>query len=226
MIEPEVSAVKSEVFLGDCMDFMRKAPDKAWDLAIVDPPYGIGEDGGSNHSRGTHRAAATKFKVKKWDVTPDPSYFTELVRVSKNQIVWGANHFGYFPPTPCWLVWDKHTTGDFADCELAWTSFPTAVRKFYYVWNGFNQGRMGVSTGPAVEDRIHPTQKPVALYRWLLKNYAKEGWSILDTHMGSQSSRIAAYDMGFDYTGFELDPDYFAAGCKRFEQHKAQLKIF
>jgi site-specific DNA-methyltransferase (adenine-specific) len=215
----------------DCMEGMKRYPDKYFDLAIVDPPYGIGEDGKSNHGRGTKKAKATKFAAKDWDKEPaEESYFLGLVRVSKNQILWGANHFLDRIPfslnSPCWLVWDKHTTGDFADCELAFTSFTTAVRKFYYVWNGYNQGVMGRSTGPMVEDRIHPTQKPIALYKWILKNYAKPGDKILDTHLGSGSSRIAAYDMGFDFTGFEIDPDYFAAQEKRFQQFKAQTKLF
>ena len=153
---------------------------------------------------------------------PDDLYFIELFRVSKNQIIWGANHFGHLAPASCWVVWDK-LTGDngYADCELAWTSFDTAVRKFTFRWQGMLQGNMSEK-----EERMHPTQKPVSLYKWLLKNYAKEGDKILDTHLGSGSSRIAAYDMGFDFTGYELDKDYFEAAEKRFNQHKAQLKLF
>lgn len=218
----------SEVFNIDCMEFLKGCKDKQFDLAIVDPPYGIGEDGGSNHSRGTKRAPATKFAVKDWDsMPPDEGYFWELSRVSRNMIIWGANHFldriPFLISTPCFIVWDKvNGETDFADCELAWTSFASAVRQFTFAWNGYNQGYGHAHK----EKRIHPTQKPIALYKWLLKNYAKPGDTILDTHMGSQSSRIAAYDMGFDYWGCELDKDYFEAGNKRFEQYKSQLKIF
>lgn len=224
-----VTLPKSEVFNEDCMVGMARYPDRFFDLAIVDPPYGIGEDGGSNHSRGTKRAAATKFTPKNWDTSsPDELYFIELRRISKNQIIWGANHFISKIPfdSSCWIVWDKHTTGDQADCELAYTSFPTSVRRFSYVWNGWNQGIQGRCSGPLIEKRIHPTQKPIALYKWLLAKYGNRGGYILDTHMGSQSSRIAAFEMGFDYTGFELDPDYFIAGNKRFAEQTAQAALF
>lgn len=212
----------------DCVEGMETFPTKFFDLAIVDPPYGIGEACGQEKSRNQSIGRAqtkVKYKVKRWDLPIDGyfnnEYFSELERVSKNQIIWGANHFGNMGPSSCWVVWDKDNSGDFADCELAWTSFKTAVRKFKYRWNGMLQEDMKNK-----EERIHPTQKPVQLYKWLLKNYAKEGDKILDTHLGSQSSRIAAFDMGFDFTGYELDKDYFDAGNKRFEQHKSQLKIF
>jgi site-specific DNA-methyltransferase (adenine-specific) len=143
--------------------------------------------------------------------------------VSKNQIVWGANHFISRLPydSSCWIVWDKDNSGDFADCELAWTSFKSAVRKFKWRWNGMLQEKMGVEK----EERIHPTQKPVSLYKWLLSKYAQPGNKILDTHMGSQSSRIAAYQMGFDYWGWEIDKEYFENGNKRFTEQTAQLKL-
>lgn len=222
----------------DCMEGMSKYPDKSFDLAIVDVPYGIGEDGESNHSRNksfgstsfgeknTTRKVipAKKYTVKNWDKEPPANeYFNELIRVSKNQIIWGANHFISRIPldSSCWIVWDKDNSGDFADCELAWTSFDSAVRKFKWRWNGMLQEKMGYMK----EERIHPTQKPVQLYKWLLKNYAKEGDKILDTHLGSGSSRIAAYDMGFDFYGFEIDKDYFDAQEKRFKEQTAQLKL-
>jgi site-specific DNA-methyltransferase (adenine-specific) len=215
----------TRVFNCDCLLAMREFPDKYFELAIVDPPYGIGESSGQEQSRNQANGRAqtkVKYKIKTWDnSTPDETYFSELFRVSKDQIIWGANHFGYLAPASCWIVWDKDNSGDFADCELAWTSFDTAVRKFKYRWNGMLQENMRDK-----EERIHPTQKPVALYKWLLKNYAKEGDKILDTHLGSQSSRIAAFDMGFEFTGYELDKDYFEAGNKRFNQHKSQLKLF
>jgi site-specific DNA-methyltransferase (adenine-specific) len=213
----------------DCMDFMKDVPDKFYELAVVDPPYGIGEDGKSNSSRGTKKAPATKYSYKNWDKSaPSKEYFEELLRVSKNQIIWGANHFISKIPydSSCWLVWDKDTAGDFADCELAWTSFKTAVRKFYYCWSGYNQGIMGRSSGPNIEKRIHPTQKPIKLYEWLLMNYAKEGDKILDTHGGSQSSRIACYNLGYALDIIELDKEYFDQGNKRFETHKQQLTLF
>jgi site-specific DNA-methyltransferase (adenine-specific) len=211
---------KSEVFLMDCMEGMKQYQDKHFDLAIVDPPYGIGASKGTWGS--SNLGKVTNYGKKEWDKTkPQYQYFDDMIRISKNQIIWGANHLGNMPSSSCWIVWDKLNSADFADCELAWTSFETSVRKFEFRWNGMLQGDMKNK-----EDRIHPTQKPVALYRWLLQNYAKEGDKILDTHLGSGSSRIAAYDMGFDFTGFEIDKDYFDASEKRFQNHIAQLKIF
>jgi len=208
--------MKSETHLIDCIEFMRGLPDKAYSLAIVDVPYGIGEDGLKNHSRGK-LAESTKYIPKEWDSSaPEKEYFKQLKRVSKNQIIWGANHFIENIPnsnSPCWIIWDKENgESDFADCELAWASFKTAVRLFKFRWQGMLQGDMKNK-----EHRIHPTQKPVALYRWLLRNYAKPGDTIFDSHMGSQSSRIACHMEGFDFTGCELDPDYFEQGNQRYE---------
>jgi site-specific DNA-methyltransferase (adenine-specific) len=205
------------------MEFMAEFPDKYFELACIDPPYGIGEDGKSNHSRG--KIATSKLYVpKSWDnQSPPKEFFNELLRVSKNQIIWGANHFISKIPydSSCWLVWDKDNgETDFADCELAWTSFKSSVRQYTFKWQGMLQQDMKNK-----ENRIHPTQKPVALYKWLLQNYAKPGDKILDTHMGSQSSRIAAHQMGFDYWGCELDPDYFRDGCNRFDRETAQLML-
>ena len=207
----------SEVFNTDCLEYMRTLPDKAFQLAIADPPYGIGEDGAKNHTRGK-AAPPTMYTPKNWDSkAPEKEFFDELFRVSKHLIIWGANHFIENLPrqnASCWVVWDKENgENDFADCELAWTSFPTAVRRFKFRWAGMLQGNMAQK-----ESRIHPTQKPVALYAWLLKNYAKPGDRIFDPMMGSQSSRIAAYKMGFDYVGCELDKEYFAKGCERFDR--------
>lgn len=219
MSEP-VSMVTNE----DCMEMMKRFPDKFFELCICDPPYGIGEDGLKNHSRGK-LTNSKKYIPKSWDKSaPDQMYFNELVRVSKNQILFGANHYISKMPidSSCWIVWDKENgDSDFADCELAWTSFKTAVRLFRFRWQGMLQGNMAEK-----EIRIHPTQKPVALYKWILKNYAKQGDKILDTHLGSQSSRIASYDMGFDFWGTELDTDYFKDGNKRFEQFKSQMGLF
>jgi site-specific DNA-methyltransferase (adenine-specific) len=207
----------SDVKLMDCMEGLKSYPDKFFDLAIVDPPYGIGEDGKSNHSRGTKGIPPTMFKPKEWDKKPpDRKYFYELFRVSKNQIIWGANHFISKIPvnSSCWIVWDKdNSTSDFADCELAWTSFRSAVRKYVFRWHGMLQGNMKQK-----QIRIHPTQKPIQLYEWLLNNYAKQGDKILDTHLGSGSSRIVAYKLGFDFWGFEIDEDYFKDAEKRFKE--------
>ena len=224
----ETRAVGSSAWLGsvsmtneDCMALMRRYPDKHFDLAIVDPPYGIGEDGGSNHSRSC-LAQTTKFAPKKWDsAIPPMDYFRELYRVSKKQIIWGGNYFP-LPPTSCWVVWDKlNGENDFADCELAWTNFETAVRKFSYRWQGMLQGNMAEK-----EKRIHPTQKPVALYRWLLERYAKPGQTVLDTHLGSGSHAIACHYFGAHLTACELDPDYFKAAQERIARETAQTTLF
>jgi len=202
--------------LGDCMNEengLPTYPNNYFNLAIVDPPYGIGEDGKKNHSR-DKLAKAKKYVPKNWDKQPpNKEYFKELFRVSKNQIIFGANHFienfPYFNSS-CWIVWDKDNTGDFADCELAWTSFNTAVRKFKFRWNGMIQEDMKNK-----EIRIHPTQKPVKLYSAIIDKYAKKGDLIVDTHVGSASSLIAFESMGFDYIAFEKDKDYYLKAKNR-----------
>jgi site-specific DNA-methyltransferase (adenine-specific) len=210
------------LFNTDCMEFMRGLPDKAYDLAIVDPPYGLGEDGGklrTKADRPNSHLSQYKHARKGWDVKPPAEYFKELFRVSKNQIIWGGNFFveDIAKNSSCWIFWDKNIGGDQADGELAWTSFTTAVRIFFgHPFIGTNGGK----------DRIHPTQKPVALYRWLLQNYAKPGQKILDTHGGSMSIAIACDIEGYDLDLCELDKDYFEAGKKRLEQHQAQPRMF
>lgn len=203
-----------ELLFGDCMEYMRTLPDKAFDLAIVDPPYGIGVDGNSA-STGSHggRKAHTK---KQWDSTrPDAEYFAELFRVSENQIIWGANYFAeYLPPSMGWVFWDKGQRINNSDGELAYTSFNRALRVIEI-------NRVAL----LIEGTIHPTQKPIKLYKWLLHNYAKQGQRILDTHLGSGSIAIACHDMGFDLTGIELDPDYYNAAKRRVEQHQSQLAM-
>jgi site-specific DNA-methyltransferase (adenine-specific) len=207
--------------LGDCMDLMREYPDGHFDLAIVDPPYGIGESGGSNNSRGTKNAPATQFVEKGWDKsTPPVEYFDELRRVSKHQIIWGANHMmeKIMRGSPSWIVWDKVNIGnDFADAELAYTSHKKACRIFKFMWNGMLQGDMKNK-----ETRIHPTQKPRKLYEWLLANYAKPGDRILDTHLGSGSIAIACHYRQHHLTACEIDPDYYAAALARIERETAQ----
>ena len=212
----------SEVHLMDCLEGMRNTPDKAYDLAIVDPPYFDGPQKPGYYAGTKQRTQVGNYKTlsESWEI-PNAEYFHELARVSRNQIIWGINYFDIAMPGGR-IVWVKGESGSpFSMADIAYQSFYNRIDLFKYTWAGFWQ-----EAGQIKEDRIHPTQKPTALYRWLLKNYAKPGDKILDTHMGSQSSRIAAYDMGFDYTGYEIDPDYFAAGCKRFEDYKKQLKLF
>lgn len=214
----------SEVYNEDCLIGMKRYPDKYFELAIVDPPYGIGEDGRNNHTRGVLcNSKDYKSKSRYDNEIPSTEYFKELKRVSVNQIIWGGNYFiEHLDSTPCFIVWDKENgENDFADCELAWSSFNTAVRKVNIKWHGMLQHDMLNK-----EERIHPNHKPIKLYKWILINYAKEGNKIIDTHMGSQSSRIAAFNMGFDYYGWEIDKEYFDKGNKRFKEQTMQMKIF
>lgn len=215
----------SQVYNMDCLEAMRQMKDKAFDLAIVDPPYGIKESAHRAQSR-TKLAKTKCYNASKWDnEIPTPEYFQELFRVSKNQIIWGGNYFiEHLYNTRCMIVWRKLTTGNFADCELAWTSFKTSVREFTFLWNGMLQGRsmaeghLMQSNKEANEIRIHECQKPVVLYKWLLTNYAQPEDKILDTHVGSGSHRIAAYKLGFDFTGYELDKGHYEAQEKRFKE--------
>ena len=201
----------SEFIYGDCMDAMEVMSDNMFDLAIVDPPYGvnINKSGRLGHYGG---------RGKKWDnAIPDKKYFDELFRVSKNQIIWGGNYFiEYLKNTKCFIIWDKKQPEgvSFASCEFAWTSFDRVAKTFYLFPVGLDNGR------------IVPTQKPILLYKWLLKNYAKEGDLILDTHVGSASSLIACEDMGFKYFGYELDEDYYKAASERLARHKEQGRLF
>lgn len=216
----------------DCMDEMVKYPDGFFDLAVVDPPYGIGI-GTMNYTKSgavrTHGHSAAKrrdYRMKgEWDVKPSQQYFDELMRVSKNQIVWGGNYFSdMLPPSKSFICWDKRCSdamrNDFADCEYAWCSQGVA-RMFRFVWNGMIQGNMREK-----EDRFHPTQKPAALYIWILQNYARSGDKILDTHVGSASSLIACHRLGFQYWGFEIDGEYYRQAFERLEREKQKLTIF
>lgn len=207
----------------DCMEYMKQLPDNYFDLCIADPPYGIGEDGKKNHSR-SKLAKAKEYTPKQWDKSsPDKQVFDEILRVSKHAIIWGANHFISKLPydSSCWVVWDKDNgNNDFADCELAWTNFSSAVRRFKFRWAGMLQEDMKHK-----EVRIHPTPKPVALYTWLLDRFAKEGDKIFDPFLGSGSSRIAAYNKGLDFYGCELDKEYYGNQEKRFSEAISQLSL-
>jgi site-specific DNA-methyltransferase (adenine-specific) len=198
----------------DNMKLMARYEDNYFDLAIVDPPYGIGDKfkGGK-----TGKMNFNEVVNKGWDIKPPTKeYFKELIRVSKNQIIWGGNYFlDNLQSSRCFIVWDKKISQDFslAMCELAWTSFDK-LAKIY---------RLSV---PKVGGKIHPTQKPIKLYEWLLMNYAKEGDKILDTHLGSGSIALACHNLGYDLTACELDKEYYEAAMKRIEQHKAQIRMF
>jgi len=199
----------SEVFNMDCMLGMKEFPDKYFDLAVVDPPYGIGIS--SNSFRG-------KQKDKDWDDNgvPDENYFNELFRISKEQIIWGGNYFP-LPPSQGFLIWDKVQPQDFSSamCEFAWMSVQSPAKIF----------KLHVVT--AEPNKIHPTQKPAKLYQWIYSKYLPEGGKVLDTHLGSGSNRIAADKAGnIDFTGYELDKDYYEAQEKRWKNYKAQLTMF
>lgn len=218
----------NQAFCMDCMELMKALPDKVFHLAICDPPYGGVTKGGymSNQMGGGVALNRNDYNLGLWD-QPKPSaeYFKELRRVSVNQIIWGGNYFQTLiqEDSQCWIVWDKVKPEgvSFADCEMAWTSFNLASRLYTYAWNGMIQGNMKQK-----EFKIHPTQKPIELYAWTLSKYAKKGDRILDTHLGSQSSRIAAWQAGYDFLGCEIDKDYYEQGCKRYESYACQYKLF
>ena len=199
-------STESKVFNIDCVEFMKQYPDNHWELAICDPPYGLKIS--NNPIRQQH-------KKKSWDnAVPDGVYFKELFRVSKNQIIWGGNYFD-LPPSQGFVIWDKIQPENFslAMCEYAWSSIQSPAK----IWKKSVLSEQG---------KIHPTQKPVKLYEWLLSKYAKEGDKILDTHLGSGSSRIACHNLKFDFTGCELDKDYFDQAEARYQEHIKQLTLF
>ena len=215
MVE-KITIGKADLYLGDCMEYMATLPDKAFDLAIVDPPYGIG----INMNQGRRAGNAIKHARKTWDASPPSAeYWRELTRVSRNQIVWGANNFEWIPAHSGWVVWDKDITGDvgFSRAELAYHSGIDIV----------DMVRIRAQSGAETyTNKIHPTQKPVKLYEWLLTNYAKPGQRILDTHLGSGSSAIACHKLGYEMVGVELDEDYFSAACRRIEDAQRQAQMF
>ena len=217
----------------DCMELMARYEDNYFDLAIVDPPYGIGFDGGHKPTQGksgksnTFNKEKILYKKGDWDIKrPSLKYFKQLQRVSKNQIIWGGNYFAdLLTAKKGWIYWDKKITNannkNYSDGELAWTSFDCILRKFTYDWIGF-----GYLNNPQKQKKIHPTEKPIQLYEWLLMNYAKEGDKILDTHLGSGSIAIACHNLGFELTACELDTDYYNAAMKRINKHKSQTRLF
>lgn len=220
--------MSSIVHLIDCMEFMKSVPDKRYDLAIVDPPYGIKAD--LMASPGRRRDLSTAQRIgkaraefsgtcKSWDTeTPKPEYFNELFRISKNQIIWGGNYFK-LPPTRGIICWDKNQLfQDFSAWEYAWTSFNKPAKIFRFAQNGY------ISAGH--EEKIHPTQKPVQLYQWLLETFGGGCSTVFDSHVGSGSSRIACWELGFDFEGCEIDPFYFSLEEKRFEERIKQPKLF
>jgi len=221
----KADVTSSAVYMEDCVIGMKRYPDKFFNLAIVDVPY---TDEYKNMQNLNTDMKGKQAKVGKYhynslsNAKPTKEYWDELKRVSKNQIVWGANYLiEYLNSTPCVIVWDKNNSGNFADCEIAFGTFTTGAKIFKYTWNGMIQQNMKHK-----EERIHPTQKPVALYEWLLKQYAKEGDLILDTHVGSGSSRIAAAKAGKQFIGFEIDPEYYEKQEKRFNDWNSQLRMF
>ena len=221
-----------KLFKDDCMNIMGKYPDKYFDLAVVDVPYGINASktmtgfGAYTYLGGKKRVVDPTMHTKKdWDSSaPDVSYFEELFRISKNQIIWGANHFIDRIPinSSCWIIWDKlNGQSSFSDCEMAWTSFTRGVRKFTFKWAGFMQGNMKDK-----QEKIHPTQKPKQLYSWIYENFASRDHKIIDTHLGSGSSAISAYYYQIkEFVGIEIDEEYFERTIKRIDDETKQLVL-
>lgn len=206
-----------ELFNIDCMEYMSTVPDKHFDLAIVDPPYGINVTDNKSGMGRRKGDAKAKYKIGDWDsATPSGQYFDELFRVSKNQIVWGGNYFLPLWQSPCkgFFIWNKMFSDEvsFAQVEFAWTSFDITAKMF--------------TKHPVEPGRIHPTQKPVELYKWILKTFALEGWTIFDSHLGSGSIAIACHDYKFELTACEIDKDYYDAAVKRYSNHIAQTSLF
>jgi site-specific DNA-methyltransferase (adenine-specific) len=210
-----------KIYNQDCLEAMKEMSDNQFDLAIVDPPYGIGAGSKKFINRKTANKNAEKFyKDNDWDIAPSIQYFKELKRISKKYIIWVGNYFSnLLEASRCYIVWDKKT-GDnsYADCELALTNIDANAKIYTKFWLGAH-----ANNGTP---RIHPTEKPIQLYEWLLMNYAKKGDKILDTHLGSGSIAIACHNLGYDLTGYEIDKDYYEAAIKRIEQHKSQIRMF
>lgn len=220
--EPDYEQDNLKLYNADCMDIMKQYPDNYFDLTLVDPPYGKRPSRDDNGTFGAPNTRRFSSKDDKWDIKPPKEYFIELMRVSKNQVIWGGNYFiDNLKATNCFIVWDKKTGNNmFADCELAWTSFKSVTKKIELMWLGAHCNRVE-------PNRIHPTQKPVKLYNWIYANYAEPGQRILDTHLGSGSNAISAHyaKMG-EFVGIELDEDYFKASVKRIHSETRQLELF
>ena len=210
---------RNQAIHGDCLEVMADFPDDSIDLIVTDPPYGIGEAAGKNKSR-DKLARAKDYGNKKWDnFRPELDYFRQMQRISKNQIIFGGNYFAdILPASSCWIVWDKDNSGDFADCELAWTSFRSAVRKIKWRWNGMLQENMKCK-----EIRVHPTQKPVPLMTWLLKKYSQPNDIILDPFLGSGTTAIAAINTGRRWIGIEKEAEYVEMARRRIAEHQPLL---
>ena len=218
------------LYHGDCSEILANSESKAFDLAVVDPPYFDGPNKSGYYGKGYSSLGVQRAKhydtLPVWAV-PGREYFEELARVSRHQIIWGANHFAdrFNAAAPGWIVWDKcNGKSSFADVELAYSSMDCGARLFRYVWNGMHQGQYGGDKSMN-EPRIHPTQKPVPLYEWLIANYARPGQRVLDTHLGSGSSAVAANNMGVEFVGVELDRAMFDAACERISRAQAQGQL-
>jgi DNA modification methylase len=212
-----------KITCADCLDILKQLPDKCIDLVLTDPPYGIKESCGKNKSR-SKLAVAKDYGNKDWDnSTPTKDVFDEILRVSKHSIIFGGNYFvENLSNSPCWLVWDKHNgENDFADCELAWTNFKTAVRKYDWTWAGMLQENMKEK-----EIRIHPTQKPVGLFMKILQDYSNENDLVLDCFSGSGTTAVACHNLHRRFICIEKDPEYWKASCERLEQAQRQQTLF
>ena len=219
----ELKNYENKILNMDCIDFLKNCPDNYFDLCCCDPPYGIGEAAGKNKSRG-NKAIPKDYGNKDWDKSiPEKEIFNEILRVSKHQIIFGGNYFvEYLHNSPCWLVWDKNNgANDFADCELAWTNFKSAVRKYLWTWNGMLQHDMKNK-----DVRIHPTQKPLKLFEMILSDYSNENDLILDCFSGSGTTAIACHNLNRRFICIERDTDYYNASVERLKDAQSQLKLF
>ena len=207
--------------LGDCLQLLKEIPDKSVDLVLTDPPYGIGEAAGKNKSRGL-LAVSKDYGNASWDNERITGFVPHVLRVAKHAIIFGGNYYAdLLPPSSCWLVWDKDNGAtDFADCELAWTNFPTAVRRFKWRWQGMLQEDMGRK-----EERVHPTQKPVALMEWILTKYTSEGDTVLDCFMGSCSTGVACVRLNRNFIGMEIDPHWFEVAQMRIKEAQTGVSV-
>lgn len=223
----EIKDFENKILNMDCIDFLKQCPDKIFDLVLTDPPYGIGYDVMCEKNNGklfgTAKTTRNIYKKTDWDnATPSKEYFDELIRVSKNQIIFGGNYFAnMLSNSRCWLVWDKHINGAWADCELAWTSFDKPIKKYDYLWNGMLQEDMKNK-----EKRFHPTQKPVGLFVKILQDYSKEGDLVLDCFSGSGTTAIACYNLKRRFICIEKDEDYYKKSLLRLETAMATKRLF